>query len=81
MFIPPDGAMQFEINNHPLGFNGSVLWCVPDQRTTSTRVPGCQCSNGDFMKVVGASHLTQRFNFNQGARDNLVCRCIGRIIE
>lgn len=81
VFIPPTGAMQFEVTDKVNGFDGSVLWVIADSHLPPGRMPRCTHRRGDFMLVIAIMHLTKPFALGQGAGMNLVCGCMGRIVE
>lgn len=75
LFIPPFGAMQFEMTNTPANIPAHV-WAVPDFYTGEQKAEGCKCSRffrviaTDQPKVEGYNHI-----------GHYLCLCTARIIE
>lgn len=83
MFIPPEGAMQFELAADSSDLGGGVVWVFPEKKFN---YPGCKTKDhGTVFRVFrfqsGGRELKRRVNRQIGATDSCVCECYGRIIE
>jgi hypothetical protein len=80
LFIPPEGAMQFEITHPGTKFYGENFWVLPfdGKVNLSKGWPQCRCRKyfEAIMETVSPS-LEEVLNGNNRA----VCLCVGRIIE
>lgn len=86
MFIPPEGAMQFEflhsrrpeVSGH---LEGQAFWVKAYHRTVSD--PLCACDGWQIITESLPSHLreiTER-RISVVGKVPIVCSCVGRIIE
>jgi hypothetical protein len=89
LFIPLDGAMQFEVLLGP-GMKKPepelVVWVAPAiKRIDAPRWPGCTCSTGWPVIHFPKEHPLRKYStFDLAVRrrkPTLVCKCVGRIIE
>ena len=80
LFIPPEGAMQFELTRSLDGPVSIPFW-VGQPIRIGTRAKGCKCKMG--WPVLNAP-MMRGSNQKRASREGLVihvCACIGRIIE
>jgi hypothetical protein len=79
LFIPPDGAMQFEITHPETPFRGEVFWVMPTILGVHTWNWECKCSRR-FEVLLDSLASSARPAFDGKGRC-AVCLCVGRIIE
>lgn len=88
MFIPPPGAMQFEVTQGPNAINQKhphpfVVW-VAAPIDLKVHVSGCSCVTGFPILQMPTHPIIGRTNWKRGLRERvpvMVCTCFGRIIE
>lgn len=77
VFIPPDGAMQFEFMTARCGRNerflGTAIWIEGKPFKRTVHGPLCKCKRFRVIHPV--------FDVSVKGRAPLVCACNGRIIE
>lgn len=78
LFIPPEGAMQFEVTAADTQYRGETMWVIPSDAPLDDRNWVCHC---DRHYEVLEETLSERFRRAFGPPPNGVCACVGRIIE
>lgn len=84
MFIPPEGAIQFEITHPDTKFKGEHFWVMPLHDFTDVIIgygwpKTCKCKSG-FLAIPESISPRLRVIMS-GTRHNCFCLCVGRIIE
>lgn len=80
LFIPPEGAMQFEITHIDTPFKGESFWVTPHRFSVgfSHGWPQCNC---DVRFEAILETVSPRLSKVLRGNDRVVCRCVGRLIE
>ena len=84
LFVPPQGAMQFE-RSHPTTIlhNEPVFW-VQGKYRSARNIIGCQCTWSYYVLRDGLSQENKRIydDFLKNTGKHLgMCGCMGHIIE
>lgn len=81
-YIPPPGAMQFEVTNESTTVKGITFWVTPLKRGTAwtKTMYHCDCCVG-FLVIPETLPEPLRSLQPKDHRDRVVCSCTGRIIE
>lgn len=83
MIDAPEGAMQFEITLDRLELKGTRLWVKFDRARGSVygNPPGCACKPEEYFRVLRTIWTPRPLTGDEASSGNLVCRCIGRLVE
>lgn len=83
MFIPPEGAMQFEVLRDRYGNDAPepiVIWVIPFLgRFAGSALSGCTHHDRAFQIIMES--LPHIMRSRSGMTRAGICECLGRIIE
>lgn len=81
VFIPPPGAMQFEIETHIDAPEtvGDRLWVLKKTFRGSRRMEGCSCAADDCYVVL--HYRASDDSLVHRKTGGFICKCMGRFVE
>jgi hypothetical protein len=85
VFIPPEGAMQFEVlrdwnQDIPEEDRPIVLWVMPPEPYPGRKRHKPDCPHTKAYKAVAIAKGPRRMSLS-GLGKDVVCECVGRLIE
>lgn len=89
LYIPPEGAMQFEITHPDTKYRGENIWVFPqevDWNALAFKNWECGCNKRYIVLPESISDnllsaIRTDVNSRTDANSIVICECVGRIIE